>query len=126
MINITNSLQDEFIAGAKRLGEALIEIANRYDAQAKFKYELTKPGVSEFSLNECRVAAAPEKFLELERKFKLCNMSAESADEFAEKIIDGINGIFNYCYKPALTEEERRSVREVIRKYFRSQKNTPL
>lgn len=126
MINITNSLQDKIIARVKRMGEALIEFANRCDAQAEFNCELTKPGVSEFSLNECRVAAAPEKFLELKLRFKLCNMSAEAADEFAEKVIDGINGIFNYCYKPALTEEERRSVREVIRKYFRSQKNTPL
>lgn len=126
MINITNSLQNEFIAGAKRLGKALIEFANRYDAQAKFNYELTKPGVSEFSLNECRVAAAPEKFRELERSFKLRSMSAESADEFAEKVIDGINDMFAYYNKSDLTEEERISVKEVIRKYFRSQKNTPL
>ena len=121
MINKINSWQD-LIARAKRLSEVkevIVEFANSYDEpQAKFSRELKKPGVREFSLNGCRVAATPEEFRKLERGFKLGNMSVEDVNEFSERVIAGINKMFDYNYEAPLTLEEEKSVREVILKYF--------
>ena len=103
---------------AKRKLEKGIEYLNSFDAEAKFNWELNKPGVREFSLNGCRVVAMPEDFRELERKFKLCNMSADLVDEFAESVIKGINKMFDYYNEHSLTESECTAIRTVIHKYF--------
>ena len=105
----------------KRLGETIVEFANHFDAQAKFNCELKKPGVREFFMNDCRIAATPEKFQELERRFKLHNMSIEAIDEFTEKVIEGINKMFVAYDNPQLTTKELQVIRNVIRKYFNSQ-----
>ena len=119
-MSIVDSCLEEFAARAKCIGEALIEFANRFDAQAKFDYELTKYGVREFSLNDCKVAATSEKFRELEHSFKLCNVSTDFVDEFAESVIKGINKMFDYSGEPLLTEVEAKAIRTVIYRYFNS------
>ena len=104
----------------------LKEFADSFDPQAKFKWELMKPGVREFSLNECRVAATPEKFDDLKRDFdygiKILSMSVDykAVDSLADKIIDGIHKMFNENKDSPLTESECESVRKVIHEYFDS------
>ena len=98
-------------------------VANRFDPQAKFKWELMKPGVREFSLNECRIAATPENFEVLERGFnygrKLLSMSDEDINSLADDIIKGINEEV-LRDKPPLIETEREAVKKVIHEYFDS------
>ena len=111
MNNIINFLQDGLATGV----EALIEFANRFDAETKFRYELTKPGVCEFSLNGCRVAATLENFQELERNFNFRDISVEAVNELAEKVINGLNEMFDYYYESTLTAEEAQAIRDVIK-----------
>ena len=113
-MSIIDSLQEEFAAGTKRIGEKLIELVDSVEAEAKFK----KPEVREFSMNGCKVAATPENFRELERRFKLRNVSDDFVDEFAENVIKGINKMFKYYSKPLLTESECHVIRNVIYEYF--------
>lgn len=103
-----------------------MELANRFDPQAKFKWELMKPGVRESSLNECRVVATPEKFDNLKRDFdygiKILSMSGDSdlVASLAEEIIGGINKMFDENNDSRLTESECESIRKVIHEYFYS------
>ena len=102
------------------------ELADSFTPQAKFEWELMKPGVREFSLNECRVAATPEKFDDLERDFnygiKILSMSDDSdlVALLAEKIIGRIENLFDENKDSPLTDPEREAVRKAVHEYFAS------
>ena len=113
----------ELINNFKRGWDEFKRKANSYDPQARFKWELMKPGVREFSLNECSIAATPEDFEALERDFdygrKLLSMSDEDINSLADDIIKGINEEV-LRDKPPLTKSEQEAVRKVIHEYFDS------
>ena len=134
MLNEFNSQQNNFKSRLKRLGEELLEtgaewlgektvdLLDEFTAKKEFEAWLSKDGVSEYPLNDCRVAATPEQFRELKFIFKIHNMSAEAIDDFARGVIDKINNCFDYEHQEPLSSAERQAIKKLIREKFRQLK----